>query len=131
MRCEACGKYKQRICGLKNFPRARVEGSSNHNMSNIVDHATSHQHKAAVLRLRSDQAKGRNDPYSPIARNLLSMDSTVRERMKNSILALVLAKESMPFRVLPRPVSVVVHHATSSMSYERWQPWVRVLAMPA
>ena len=71
--CDVCRKYKQRIFGLKNFSRAWIDGSSNHKISSIVDHANSDQHKAAMMRLCVDQAKGRNDPvtaYSPIARSI-------------------------------------------------------------
>ena len=103
--CDVCRKYEQRICGLKNFSRAWIEGSGNHKTSSIVDHATSDQHKAAMMRLRGDQAKGRNDPvssYSPIARSLLTMDDAVKERMKKKFdISYVLAKESMPFTKFP------------------------------
>ncbi len=66
--CGVCRKYEERI------------RSSNHKTSNIVDHATSDQHKAAMMRLRGDQAKGRNDhiaSYSPIAWSLLSTEIVV------------------------------------------------------
>ena len=33
--------YETRICGLKNFSRAWIDGSSNHRMSNITYHANS------------------------------------------------------------------------------------------
>ena len=36
-----CWQYETRICGLKNFSRAWINGSSNHKMSNITDHANS------------------------------------------------------------------------------------------
>ena len=39
--CAVCGQYETRICGLKNFSRARISGSSNHKTSNITDHANS------------------------------------------------------------------------------------------
>ena len=46
--CHVCRKYEERICCSKNFSRAWIEGSSNHKTSNILDHAKSDQHKAAM-----------------------------------------------------------------------------------
>ena len=98
--CNVCRKYESNIRGLKNFSRAWLEGSGNHKTSSIVDHATSEQHKVAMMRLRRDQAK-ESEPivsYSPIARSLMTMDTTVRERVKKKFdISYVLAKESMPF----------------------------------
>ena len=98
--CNVCRKYESNIRGLKNFSRAWLEGSGNHKTSSIVDHATSEQHKVAMMRLRHDQAK-ESEPivsYSPIARSLMTMDTTVRERVKKKFdISYVLAKESMPF----------------------------------
>ena len=69
--CDVCRKYEDRIRGQKNFSRAWIDGSTNHKTSNISDHATSDQHKVEMIRLRSEQAKERNEPvttYAPIAR---------------------------------------------------------------
>ena len=85
--CSVCRQYEKRICGHKNFSRAWIDGSSNHKTSNIADHANIEPHKAAMMYLRKDQAKARNEPitsYSPIARSVLStsMDPAVRESQK-------------------------------------------------
>ena len=37
------------MCGLKNFSRARMDGSSNHTMSNITDDTNSEPHKVAMM----------------------------------------------------------------------------------
>ena len=52
--CEACRKYEDRITSMKNFSKAWISGSSNQKTSNIVDHATSEQHRAAMIRVRAD-----------------------------------------------------------------------------
>ena len=97
--CVVCRKYETRICGLKNFSRAWIDGSVNHKTSNVTDHANSEQHKSAMTCFRKDQAKCRNEPitsYSPIARSLLSsaIDPAVRERVKKKFdISFVLAKE--------------------------------------
>jgi len=46
-----CRQYETRICGLKNFSRAWINGSSNHKMSHIIDHANSEPDKATMMYL--------------------------------------------------------------------------------
>ena len=105
--CSVCRQYEHEICSYKNFSRAWIDGSSNHKTSNISDHASSESHKAAMMLLRKEQAKARNEPitsYSPIARSILStsMDPAVRERVKKKFdISFVLAKEHIPFTKYP------------------------------
>ena len=103
--CEACRKYEDGITGMKNFSKAWITGSSNQKTSNIVDHATSEQHRAAMVRVRADAARASNQPltsYSPIARSLLVMDEAVQGRMKKKFdICYVMAKESLGFRKYP------------------------------
>ena len=77
--CEACRKHEERITGMKNFSRVWITGSSNQKTSNVVDHATSEQHRVAMARVRTEAAKALNQPlttYFPIAHSLLVMDKT-------------------------------------------------------
>ena len=103
--CEACRKYEDGITGMKNFSKAWITGSSNQKTSNIVDHATSEQHRAAMVRVRADAARVSNQSltsYSPIARSLLVMDEAVQGRMKKKFdICYVMAKESLGFRKYP------------------------------
>ncbi len=105
--CSICRQYENGISSLKNFSRAWIDGSSNHKTSNVSDHANSDSHKAAMILLRKEQAKARNEPitsYSPIARSLLSnsMNPAVRERVKKKFdISFVLAKEHIPFTKYP------------------------------
>ena len=83
--CDVCRKFKERITGLKNFSTVWIDGSTNHKTSNVFDHARSNPHKAAMIRLREEQAKCSNEPvtsYSTIARSLLSppLDEAVKKR---------------------------------------------------
>ena len=107
--CNVCRKYESNIRRLKSFSRAWLKGSGNNKTSSIVDYATSEQHKVAMMRLRCDQAK-ESEPivsYSPIARSLMTMDTTVRERVKKKFdISYVLAKESMPFTKYQRCTSL-------------------------
>ena len=100
--CETCRKHQDAITGIKNFSKAWVAGSSNQKTSNIIDHAISEQHRAAMARERAAAAKTTNQPvtsYSPIARSLLVMDEAVQERMKWKFdICYVMAKERMSFR---------------------------------
>ena len=95
--CRACRQYEDKIIGMKNFSRVWIDGSSNHKTSNIVDHATSDQHKAAMVQVR--RASGEPvTTYSPIARSLLTMDDAVLTRMKQKFdICYVMVKENLPF----------------------------------
>ena len=48
--------------GMKNFSRAWITGSSNHKTSNILDHATSEQHRVATICVYAEAAKATNQP---------------------------------------------------------------------
>ena len=52
--CEACRNHEDGITSMNNISKVRITGSSNQKTSNIVDHATSEQHRAATLRVRAD-----------------------------------------------------------------------------
>ena len=105
LRCEACKKHDGAITGMKNFSKAWITGCSNQKTTNIFDHATSEQHRVAMLRVCADAASSSNQPvtsYSPIARSLLVMDEAVQWRMKMKLyICFVMAKESLCFRKYP------------------------------
>ena len=48
--CTVCKKYEAYIRLLKNFRRDWIEGSINKRTSNLMDHATSDVHKAAMAK---------------------------------------------------------------------------------
>ena len=69
---------------MKHFLRAWITGSSNQKMSNIVDHAKSDQHKAAMARFKVDQARSQNNPitsYSTIAQCLSTLDEQNKAKL--------------------------------------------------
>ena len=103
--CEPCRKYEARIKGQKSFSSAWIQGTPNQRTSNIVDHANSNQHKASMAYLKADLAKSNNQSvtsYSPIARSLMNMDATTRERMKRKFdICYVMAKEGIAFSKYP------------------------------
>ncbi len=102
--CYVCRKYEGSIAGLKNFSRNWIEGSMNHRVSNVlVDHASSSQHKAAMVRFnkevgaRSSSSVSTSD--SPLVRCVLKIDQTTRERLcKKFDVCYVLAKEGLSFK---------------------------------
>ena len=104
LHCEACKKHEGAITGMKSFSKAWITGSSNQKTSNIFDHATSEQHRAAMVRVRADAARASNQPvtsYCPIARSLLVMDEAVQRRMKKKFdICFVMAKESLGYPAL-------------------------------
>ena len=103
--CQACRTHERSITGLKNFSRAWIVGSTNQKSSNVVDHAKSDQHRAAMSRVHVEAAKASNLPvttYSPLARSLLTMDECTRERMRKKFdVCYLLAKEGLSFRKYP------------------------------
>ena len=99
--CSACKEYEGRICSLKNYSAAWVTESGNHRTSNVLDHATSEQHKVAMKLLRTAQAKASNLPvtsYAPIARALMTLEEPEQAKMRNKFdMCYFLAKEGLSF----------------------------------
>ena len=90
---------------MKNFFRMWVTGSNNQKTNNIVDHATSEQHRVAMARVRAEAPKASNQlltTYSPIAHSLLVMHKMVQECMKRKFdICYIMAKENLGFRKYP------------------------------
>ena len=64
---------------MKNYSKSWIEVSGNHRTSNVVDHATSAQHGAAMNLLKIDQAKDRQEPLvtvAPIINSLIKLDAS-------------------------------------------------------
>ena len=103
--CEVCRKYEARIRGQKSFSKAWIEGTANQRTSNVLDHANSGQHKAAMSHYKADQAKTHNESaavYAPIASSLMNMDAATKARMKRKFdICYVMAKEGMSFSKYP------------------------------
>jgi len=67
------------------FSHVWVDGSTNHQTSNMIDHVTSCQHSVAMNYFKIGQAKDNDDPLTsvaPILRALMKLDSLSRERLK-------------------------------------------------
>ena len=109
--CSVCIQFEANVSGLKNFSRV---GFSNHQASNIINHAQSKQHKAAMFHLRADQANATNDSimsYSPIASGLLRMDDSLKQQLRNKFdMCYVLCKENMAFQKYPVIYELEMHH---------------------
>ena len=99
--CAVCKQYESRLESLKNFSRAWIDGSTNQKTSNIIDHASSNQHKTAMARLREERARSAKLPvaaYAPIAHSLQStLEPAVKDKLKKKFdITYVLAKENLP-----------------------------------
>ena len=99
--CDACRNHEKRLTGLRNFSRVWITGSNNHKTSNIIDHAKSEQHHAAMIQA----AKASHQPitsYSPLARSFTTMEATAEERVRRKFdICYVLAKEGIAFHKYP------------------------------
>ena len=107
--CHACRVYESKICGIKNFSRAWILGSTNHKTSNIMT-TQRENHTEQQCRFLRKIRPGREmqlqpiTSYSPIAQSLYSpsMSPVVRERVRKKFeLSFVLAKEHIPFSKYP------------------------------
>ena len=54
---------KRKLTASKTL-RAWIDGSTNHKTSNIVDHASSDQHKMAMMQLREERTKSSGEPIT-------------------------------------------------------------------
>ena len=52
-----CKRFEQHIQSGRNYFAVWITGSSNKKLSNVIGHAKSDAHKAAMSRLRSEQIK--------------------------------------------------------------------------
>ena len=78
--CSACRPNEDKTVGMKNYSNVWLSGSKNHMSSNLLDHATSDQHKAAMNHVR--KASGLPiTSYSLIARSLLTLDKSALEHI--------------------------------------------------
>jgi len=104
--CEMCKRYEDHLQGLRNYSPVwitvwfqKLEGC------NLIDHASSDQHKAAMRCLAVDTAKAENQPiatYAPIARSFLRLQESVRAKMKLKFdICYLMAKEGMAFEKFP------------------------------
>jgi len=51
LHCSACREFQSKICSMKNYSSMWINGSDNQRTSNLLDHATSEQHKRAMAEL--------------------------------------------------------------------------------
>ena len=83
--CAIYRKYEQGISTLKNFSNSWIVGSTNLRLSNMLDHAGSDTHKAAMTRMKADSARERGESAvldTPIGRCLFTLDETTHHRLK-------------------------------------------------
>ena len=115
--CDVCRKYEDSIRGMKNFQAAWTAGSTNQRTSNVLDHAASDQHKAAMTRRYADQAKADNRPitsYAPIARGLLTLEDSVKATMKLKFdICYLIAREGMAFEKYPPLYELQTRHGVN------------------
>ena len=86
--CAICKKYEQKICSMKNFSKSWITGSVNLKLSNMLDHAKSDVHKAAMSKSRADSAKEKGEStvlHTPLGRCLSTLDQTTLDRLKLSL----------------------------------------------
>ena len=80
--CEVCQSYERNLQPKYFFSRMLIDGSGNHRTSNIINHATSSQHKALMECLKFNQAKKSQQllvAVAPIVSCLMKLDTVVKD----------------------------------------------------
>ena len=103
--CEVCRKYSDQIRTMRNFSSAWVNGSANQRNSNIVDHAKSEQHAAAMARMRADAGEPPDEEKvvfvvenAAFLASFPVMDGKETEKMKRKFqICYMMAREGLPF----------------------------------
>lgn len=103
--CEVCRKYSDQIRTMRNFSSAWVNGSANQRNSNIVDHAKSEQHAAAMARMRADAGESPDEEKvvfvvenAAFLASFPVLDATETEKMKRKFqICYMMAREGLPF----------------------------------
>lgn len=104
--CEVCRKYSDHIRTMRNFSSAWINGSANQRNSNIVDHAKSEQHAAAMARMRAETGETADDEKmvfvvenAAFLASFPVMDDGEAERMKRKFnTCYMMAREGLPFQ---------------------------------
>ncbi len=112
--CSVCREYQDKVYGSRNMSEAWITGSENQRTSNLLDHAKSVQHKGAMSRHRTAQAKSMNQPitsFSPIAKGLLSLGESEKARLTRKFdICYMMAKESLAFEKYASICELEVSH---------------------
>ena len=86
LHCALCKKYEGHLQSFKSFNAAWITGSTNQKVSNVLDHAGSEVHKAAMSRKRAESANARGESRIGcvvFAYRLRSVDSRSYHASKN------------------------------------------------
>ena len=112
--CTVCKKYESKIWSLKNFTNAWITGSTNLKSTNVLDHANSAVHKAAMGHMRVDviKASGQSPMMcSPIGQYLTTLDSRTQARMKKKFdVCYLMAKQGIAFSKYPALLELEARH---------------------
>ena len=99
--CEVYRKYEARLCSLRNFSNSWIKGPANLKLSNMLDHARSDVHLAAMSKLRADMAKESGEStllHTPLGRCVVNLDEEALGRLKLKFnICYMMAKQSLPF----------------------------------
>ncbi|KAL5506170.1 hypothetical protein EMCRGX_G007757 [Ephydatia muelleri] len=112
--CHVCREYKHKICSMKSYSDAWISGSTNQRTTNVLEHAASDQHKAAMTCLRTLHAKAKNEPvvnYAPIASCLMTMQEPDQAQMRRKFdTCYLMAKEGIAFEKFPELCDLEERH---------------------
>ena len=112
--CEVCRKYEARLCSFRNFSNSWIKGSANLKLSNMLDHARSDVHLAAMSKLRADLATESGEStllHTPLGRCVVNLDEVALGRLKLKFnICYMMAKQSLPFAKYLPLLELQAHH---------------------
>jgi len=117
LHCLVCKQFEEHIQSRRNFSSVWITGSTNKKLSNVIDHASSESHKAAMAKLREEKARQSGTSVilsSDIGRCLLNLDDGTRQRMRKKFdICYVMAKQSIPFAKYPALIELESRHGVN------------------
>ncbi len=117
LKCKMCIKFKNKICGRRNYSDKWVVGADSVRTSNIKDHARTDQHQHAMTLLAKEHAEAKGQgpaSYAPIVRAVheLPEDELAKLRVKSDI-AHFIATEKLAFSKYPVLCELEAHHGVN------------------
>jgi len=115
LKCNVCSKYKDKLCSMRNYRPAFVEGTTNVRASTFKDHAATDMHRRAMALEAKESARSVME-YAPIARAMAqaNLSEVAKLRIKKKFdIAYMIAKENLAFTKMGSICELEERHGTN------------------
>jgi len=99
LKCKVCGKYRDKLCLMRNYRPAFIEGMSNICALTFKDHVATDMHQRAMT-LEAKESASSVMEYAPITRSMAQTNLSEAEKLKikkKFDMAHMIAKENLAF----------------------------------